>query len=450
MAETLPRAGGFAAALETYLSRGGNTYSRGRKGTVFTQGPIRGMTVEQATQQARDLWANASPAVREKYAGKDASLLTPGERQRQIPALEQPVSAGRQFSDGTRRPTPGDSNGDGMIDARQPVPAAGGKPLQATPEEAARARQVAEEASATAGQSAMNVDEARGTIAGMGGARSTDIGIASAGIVATSGARTTESEDAWPPPMHRKGEHPRTYRPDEIMRFTDPLSQENWDKTMEWRRDGRFVEALPPGHGRPITPGPNGDYPSRSSLLASGQPFSKASAMAPPKINKATGREFGYVPPEGAGPAPIARSTPPVHAGPGAGGVVPKRPASAVPGIERPVQTSYQPGVGMVPKSQEVAEAPMDYAGYDAVRQSVDPNDVNSLDPASPEARAARGRMRTFEDEQRSSSAMAARLERTGATDRAKQEQARRNRDRNIASSYGRIAGLEYSPVAGR
>ena len=370
----------------------------------FSQGPIRGMTVEQATEKARGMWAKAPESVREKYAAREASLMTPGERRRQIAGIEPGMSS---FSEGTRRATPGDLNGDGTPDnavttedGRTYVPGkgvmlangvyqqvsipqyeTGGKPGSpaatagagrgtpvkgaATPEENARARKVAEEASGQYGESAaMSQEQARAEIAGF---YSTDKP-KNPGIVAPPAAGTQ----------------------------------------------------------------PNGGAPSRSKLIESG---AVAGAPAKPKIaapleavqvgtgknagkiNPLTGKPIGYVP-----------------------------PAQAIPAIERPASAgmSFDPKYGAVPKAREVPEAPMTAAEYDRVKASQDVNDVNALDPRSPEASAARGRMRDYEEQQRAAAAAVARRERTGpsiAERDAQQRAAARKLDRRVQKSYGAMDG---------
>lgn len=80
---------GFQAALETYLARGGplrNDSTRGKAGTRYTEGPLRGLTEEQAISRARRLWMRASPQVRAKYERMEQATMAP-------PAAPAPVAA---------------------------------------------------------------------------------------------------------------------------------------------------------------------------------------------------------------------------------------------------------------------------------------------------------------------------------------------------------------------
>lgn len=98
MADTIiPIAAGKAAAVSTYLARGGDRVSKGgskRPGYRYNQGPMKGKTIEQATQDANRLWDGASSAVKEKYARRAGSgALAPSE-----------VAAG--YSGPTSQPSP--------------------------------------------------------------------------------------------------------------------------------------------------------------------------------------------------------------------------------------------------------------------------------------------------------------------------------------------------------
>lgn len=84
----VPYAAGKAAALATYLARGGNIRKREEgRGRVplngrFDSGPMKGKTVEQATEAFEQLWAGASGAVKDKYAKRETaeSSLSPSEK----------------------------------------------------------------------------------------------------------------------------------------------------------------------------------------------------------------------------------------------------------------------------------------------------------------------------------------------------------------------------------
>ena len=86
MAETqVPIAAGKAAALSTYLARGGELVTKKGKrkpGPRYSSGPMRGKTVEQATQEFERLWGSANGAVKDKYARRETqeAALAPSEQ----------------------------------------------------------------------------------------------------------------------------------------------------------------------------------------------------------------------------------------------------------------------------------------------------------------------------------------------------------------------------------
>lgn len=86
---------GFDAALETYLAGGGtlrNDSTRGKAGMRFTEGRLKGRTMEEATAQARKLWMQADPQVRAKYSRMQAGTMDapPPPGAPVEPALELP------------------------------------------------------------------------------------------------------------------------------------------------------------------------------------------------------------------------------------------------------------------------------------------------------------------------------------------------------------------------
>lgn len=105
MATEIPEARGFAAALERHLANGGGMRKSGfdrKAGNVFTKGKARGLTVEEATRQARDMWDKAPGSVRDKYSRRaGAGLLAPSERR----AMMSPTDA--------VKPVPGDRAANG-------------------------------------------------------------------------------------------------------------------------------------------------------------------------------------------------------------------------------------------------------------------------------------------------------------------------------------------------
>jgi len=106
----IPEARGFAAALETYLAQGGGRRKSGRSsrgGYRFTEGPIRGKTVDQATAEARRMWRNAPDSVKEKYAGMESSMLAPSEA--------EVTYAGPGVGSSSVRPEPSVASGPGGL-----------------------------------------------------------------------------------------------------------------------------------------------------------------------------------------------------------------------------------------------------------------------------------------------------------------------------------------------
>ena len=386
------------------MSRGGgrqsNPNSR-RGGMRFTQGPIKGLTVEQATEKARGLWSKAPDSVKEKYAGREASTLAPSERKayRQQIAGVEPAPGMSEFSKGTRRASPGDLNGDGMQDVAQPnaaVPGGmgagpnhpqgiltqGGKTYVPgkgihlgggvfQPVAMPRYEPGGEFAPASA---AKPLNPAATTGAGRGTPIKAPAG--AGGVVGAAGA------------VGAAGKPPQVFPTGKPGPWTKPEAPQV------------FPTGKPGPYRVPTdSPSPGGDVQVGMGANAG-------------KINPLTGRPIGYTP-----------------------------PAQALPGIERPsAGMSFDPKYGAVPKATEVPEAPMTAAEYGKVKASQDVNDPNALDPTSPEASAARGRMRTFEDGERAKAAAVARRERVGpspAERDAQQRQAARKLDGAVARGYG-------------
>lgn len=75
----LPMGTGFAAALDKHLASGGarRNNPKAGPGMKYRSGAVRGMTMDQAVQDAKEKWASASPAVRAKYEAMGASLGSP-------------------------------------------------------------------------------------------------------------------------------------------------------------------------------------------------------------------------------------------------------------------------------------------------------------------------------------------------------------------------------------
>lgn len=279
METAIPEARGFAAALETYLSRGGGTRSDGKRrkaGFRYTEGPIKGLTIEQATQKARELWAKAPESVRSKYANRDSRLLTRSER------LIQGIS-----------------------------PAPSGAPA------------------GTAGQAPSTVAPAAPPV-----------------------------DTAVPSPADPASIVPGLTRP-----APPAADSPQPEKPVDWQGIG--VAERPPAPDAPSFLA----APSRSQAIAAG------AVEGGKRINKLTGKPFGWIPDAGVGEAPAPPDDKSRYAGP---------------------RTSYVPGYGMVPKAEAVPEGPVSYEDYDKIRGSLE-----NIDPASPEASAARGRMRTFEEQAR-------------------------------------------------
>lgn len=72
-------ASGFGEALSAFLSQGGSR-RKDKRGNRFMEGRLKGMTLDQATEKAKRMWAGASDAVKEKYAQRaGAGRLAPSE-----------------------------------------------------------------------------------------------------------------------------------------------------------------------------------------------------------------------------------------------------------------------------------------------------------------------------------------------------------------------------------
>ena len=74
-----PQAPGFAAALDRLMAQGGKRKNT-RKGFVYSQGRLKGLTKDQAVQRGRNMWDGASDAVKNKYAKRQQYLQAPLEK----------------------------------------------------------------------------------------------------------------------------------------------------------------------------------------------------------------------------------------------------------------------------------------------------------------------------------------------------------------------------------
>jgi hypothetical protein len=130
--EIIPEARGKAAAITSYLAQGGgmtdktglqrgDKRTRGgqitRKGMVvpgstvspgerYTSGPMRGMTMEQATQKAEGMWASSPDALKEKYASRSESDLAPSEKKKYDEAKAKEESHAKTSSVTSTTPAP--------------------------------------------------------------------------------------------------------------------------------------------------------------------------------------------------------------------------------------------------------------------------------------------------------------------------------------------------------
>lgn len=77
MEEVVPEAKGKAAAFDRWLAQGGTPF---RASGRFKQGPMKGLTYDQAKQKFESMWASAPDAIKEKYAGRSKTDLAPSER----------------------------------------------------------------------------------------------------------------------------------------------------------------------------------------------------------------------------------------------------------------------------------------------------------------------------------------------------------------------------------
>ena len=80
MEKVVPEAHAKAAAFDTWMAQGGGNPQRMGRGGKFHQGPMKGMTLDQAKQAFESKWATVGDGVKEKYAGRSSTDLAPSER----------------------------------------------------------------------------------------------------------------------------------------------------------------------------------------------------------------------------------------------------------------------------------------------------------------------------------------------------------------------------------
>lgn len=73
----VPEARGKAAAFDRWLAQGGKPF---RVSGRFKEGPMKGLTYDQAKQKFETMWASSPDALKEKYAGRAKTDLAPSER----------------------------------------------------------------------------------------------------------------------------------------------------------------------------------------------------------------------------------------------------------------------------------------------------------------------------------------------------------------------------------
>jgi len=75
----VPQARGKAAAFDRWLAQGGKPFQHSGK---FKQGPMKGLTYDQAKQKFETMWATSPDSIKEKYASRagDQTALAPSER----------------------------------------------------------------------------------------------------------------------------------------------------------------------------------------------------------------------------------------------------------------------------------------------------------------------------------------------------------------------------------
>ena len=78
--DAVPEAAGLGEAMSTYLARGGPLKGDVRRGTRYTQGPLKGMTQAQAVDRVKKMWDKAPASVREKYAAMARNQATKSEK----------------------------------------------------------------------------------------------------------------------------------------------------------------------------------------------------------------------------------------------------------------------------------------------------------------------------------------------------------------------------------
>jgi hypothetical protein len=393
----IPQADGFALALERHLASGGGMRMGGRSrkaGFRFTEGKLRGLTVEQATQQARDLWDKAPASVKEKYSQRATTgVLAPSERM--AATVERPSIAaqpsitdggGVQLPDGrTYVPGRGIDLGNGVFQkVSMPQYEAGGRPAVA-PGRAENDRAFRAELGLPApvakpefGATAMTPATGQRNVASTD--RPVNPGVVAAPIekawVGTPAERSPAMKAALPKPAEYSGE-----------KMT----------------------------GSPDLPGKMTPAPSRSRAIAAGAVERPAmAATLGKKINPLTGKPMGWLPSDNAP-------------------VLPKSTGYAGP---RPGAGRYDPDLGFVPTATPVAEAPMGQQEYDTLGKSIKAD----IEPGSPEMSAALGRRRQFEDQQTQAKAAPAQRERLGpsfAERDAADRKARRALDRRVMEPWG-------------
>jgi len=84
----VPEAAGKAAAFDRWIAQSGNL---DKKSGTYTKGPMRGKTYNEAMQKFELMWGSASGAIKDKYAARARSGLSPSEKLEQGLAPQPPA-----------------------------------------------------------------------------------------------------------------------------------------------------------------------------------------------------------------------------------------------------------------------------------------------------------------------------------------------------------------------
>lgn len=103
-----PEAAGFALAQDRLLAQGGpmKKPKRGMIGEVFTKGPLKGKTIDQANMIARAKWSQSSPQLRDGYANSARKgMMSPSEQAAEAKRQREATSRSQSTRSPLTRPT---------------------------------------------------------------------------------------------------------------------------------------------------------------------------------------------------------------------------------------------------------------------------------------------------------------------------------------------------------